>query len=303
MEDGRTEDNVLDVLIVGGGPAGMSAALYLGRGRKRVLVVDDDNARHRVSDGVHNFLTREGIAPAALRTVAWEQLGTFPNLSRRQGRVERLRPRDGGWEAEVGGDRLFARTGLVAVGVVDQHPAIEGYEEKWAKSIHHCPYCHGWEMRDQPLAVLASGEAAAHLAPLLRGWSQDVVLLTHGETLDDETEAMLTSREIPVRHERVVALRGPGSELESIHFESGEPLPRTGLFVAAEQRPTPLVAGLEATLEGPYLDVDPEQRTSLPRLWAAGDCTTRFQQVIEAANQGARAAASINAELTLGPHG
>lgn len=307
--DERKEDGVMgdltkkevDVLIVGGGPAGMSAALYLGRARKRVLVIDAGEPRHRVSKGVHNFLTREGISPDELRQIAWSQMKAYPSVERTEGYVEsaeqtatgwRVRTREGGvWEG---------RALLLAVGVIDHHPTIRGYSERWGESIHHCPYCHGWEMKERPLAVLASGKPAQHLAPLLRGWSDDVILLTNGEALDAEDEEVLQRYKIPIYRSPVVSLEGPGSRLQTISLEDGTSLAREGLFVAGKQSLPTWVSslGMDVTEEG-YIRVDMMQKTNLPMLWAAGDCTSRMQQVLEAAAQGGRAGAIINATLTL----
>ena len=291
-----------DVLIVGGGPAGLSAALYLGRSRKAVTVVDRGHPRHAVSAGVHNFLTREGMAPQALRETAWDQMRAYPSVTQRHGSITSL-TRDGElWRAQTeDGATLAARAVLLATGVVDHHPQLPGYEARWGHSIHHCPYCHGWELREEPLAVLASGEAAAHLAPILRGWSDDVVVLTHGGELAADARAKLKQAGVAVFDAQVRALEGPGRELAQIHLEDGTTLERRGLFVAAEQSQVPLVRSLGLTLtDDGYVEADPDGATSIPMVWAAGDLTSRRQQVLEAAAQGARAATMINAALTMG---
>lgn len=292
-----------DVLIVGGGPAGLSAALYLGRACKSVAVVDAGRPRHAVSEGVHNFLTREGMPPAALRAEAWAQMTAYPTVHHVDGAVVRRLERQGDrWLADAGDTGTWrARAVLLAPGVVDEHPEIPGYRERWGRSIHHCPYCHGWEMRDLPLAVLAWGEAASHLAPLLKGWTGDVAVVSHGEPLEPSIQSVLEAANIPVYPQRIVALEGPGSHLEAIRFADGSSLERRGLFVKPTQRQVALVAGLDLDLdESGYVEVNEQQHTSLSMLWAAGDLTARQpQQVLEAAAAGGRAAGSINAALTL----
>ncbi|MEM7052767.1 MAG: NAD(P)/FAD-dependent oxidoreductase [Acidobacteriota bacterium] len=290
-----------DAIIVGGGPAGLSAALYLGRARKRVVVLDRGNPRHAVSQAMHNFLTRDGLPPADLRTIAWQQMAAYPSVQRRSATVERLSRSGERWQAELAGEKVItARAALVATGVIDQHPQIPGYQERWGSSIHHCPFCHGWEMRDRPLAVLGSNESAGHIAPLLRSWSRDVVVLTHGEQLPKETAEALAALDIPILTSRIERLSGPGSELREILLADGTALEREGLFVIAEQRQCSLVADLDLELdERGYVVVDERGATEHPMLWAAGDLTMPAQQVVEAAAQGARAGASMAIALTV----
>jgi thioredoxin reductase len=293
-------DEPLDTLIVGGGPAGLTAALYLGRSRKSVRVLDRGSPRHSVSDGVHNFLTREGVAPAALRAIAWEQMAAYPAVAHQQADVHALTWADGHWHAHTDDGVVTAHTALLATGVIDEHPEIPGFRERWAHSIHQCPYCHGWEMRDRPLAVLASGPAAAHLPALLRGWTDDVVLLTHGGEVDAETRTSLHDLGIPVYDAPVAALEGPGRALTHVVLTDGTRLARQGLFSVAPQRQVALVQDLGLDLDDMgYVSVDAFGATSRERLWAAGDLTTRGQQVVLSAAQGAAAAIGINAALTL----
>ncbi|MEM9491229.1 MAG: NAD(P)/FAD-dependent oxidoreductase, partial [Myxococcota bacterium] len=182
----------IDVVIVGGGPAGMTAALYLGRARKRVVVLDEQKPRHAVSAGVHNFLTRDGMDPGQLRQVAWAQMERYDSVRLVAGRAHSMAREGDAWQIESSaGRRLTSRAVLLAPGIIDEHPRIPGYDERWGASIHHCPYCHGWEMRELPLAVLAHGDAAMHMAPLLQGWSDDVILISHGQTITDEERATL----------------------------------------------------------------------------------------------------------------
>ena len=291
-----------DVIIIGGGPAGLTAALYLGRARKSVVVLDRGSPRHAVSEGVHNFLTRDGLPPAALRQTAWSQMSTYPSVDRETTTVTSLWREGESWIACTQDDvRLEGRAALLATGVIDEHPPLPGYQERWGHSIHHCAYCHGWELQGLPLAVLASGEAAGHMAPLLRGWSDDVVLLTHGGELAPETQELVERAGVRVFDVPIRTLEGAGRELAEIHLEDGTTLQRRGLFVMPTQRQVPVVesTGVATTAEG-HVEVDPFGATSLPMLWAAGDLTTHYQQVIEAAAQGGRAAVMINGTLTVG---
>ncbi|RVU48322.1 NAD(P)/FAD-dependent oxidoreductase [Lujinxingia sediminis] len=292
----------LDVLIIGGGPASLSAALYLGRARRRALVVDAGGPRHAPSAGVHNFLTREGVTPAGFRELAWADLQEFPTLSRVEARVVEMSHDGTRWSARTeSGATLSARAVLLAVGVVDVHPDIPGYAERWAKSIHHCPFCHGWEVRDRPVAMVGKGDYARHMAPMLKNWTDDVIVLSHGEPFDEDTQKVLDALKVPFYASPIVGLEGEDGTLETILLQNGTRLARQGLFVKPGQRQHDLIHALGLPLKGdplPCVEVDAMQRTSLPLLWAAGDCTTGFQQVLEAAASGARAAASIIMTLT-----
>jgi thioredoxin reductase len=291
-----------DVVIIGGGPAGLAAAKCLGRALKSVVLLDAGSPRHAVAEGVHNFLAREHVTPAALRTLAWQELAAFPHVQRApEAAVIRLAREGERWLAEdARGLVVRARAALLATGVIDAHPELPGYRERWGKSVHHCPFCHGYELRGLPLAVLAAGDAALHMGPLLKAWSDDVVVLTHGAELTGEQHAALASAKVGVHTGRVAALEGPGSELSQIRFADGSVLARGGLFVVAPQHQVPVVQALGLTLDQQgYVQVDFGQRSSLPMLWAAGDLTSRLQQVMEAAAQGLRAGAMITAALTV----
>ena len=296
-----------DVVIIGGGPAGLSAALYAGRARLRVVVVDRGAPRHAVSPAVHNFLTREGTSPAELRRIAWEQLAAFPGVSKVHASVASLRREGDQWVADCGeAGQVRGRAALLAVGVRDELPDWPGFRERWGHSIHFCPFCHGWEMRDLPLATFGHGEAIAHFGPMLAQWSRDIVVISGEEALSPDTEAALEGHGIRVHRSTIVALEGEGTALSTILLADGTRLARAGLFLMAAQRQLPLVRSLQletSPLPGNpdgLVVVDEHHRTSAPWLWAAGDLTTHRQQVLEAAAAGGRAGAGIVASFALG---
>jgi thioredoxin reductase len=295
-------ESVVDVVVIGGGPAGLAAALCLGRARRSVLVVDSGAPRHAVAEGVHNFLTRDGMPPSALRAVAWEQMRAHASVSRHEGTVVSLEPRDGRWVAALDdGVSCAADAVLLATGVVDQHPALRGYDTLWGRSVFHCPYCHGWEVRDQPLAALGQGPAIAQFAPLLRSWSDDVVVCTNGAPLEPDVEQELSAFGLGVRTAPIAELEARDGALDAIRFEDGTRLSRHALFVVASPRLPGLVADLRLDLdERGYVRVDEDGATSAEGLWAAGDVTSRRHQVMEAAAQGLRAAMAINRRLVFG---
>ena len=298
-----------DVVVVGGGPAGLAAALCLGRARRSVLVIDSGRPRHAVAEGVHNFLTREGIPPAELRAVAWEQMRTYPTVDRLIGTVTSLQQRDERWTIETDqGQTVSAPAVLLATGVVDRHPEIPGYAKLWGRSIFHCPYCHGWEVRDQALAVLGHSPEVAQFAPLLRAWSSDVIVVTNGEPLPPEVDEELRSRSIEVRAEPITELAetsaSNGDETNGllVRFDGAPELARDALFVMSSPRLPDLVADLDLEIDaGGFVQIDQHGATSRPGLWAAGDLTSRRHQVVEAMAQGLRSAVAISRQLILEP--
>ena len=292
-----------DVVVVGGGPAGLTAALCLGRARRSVVVFDVGNPRHAVARGVHNFLTRENMPPGDLRRIAWEQVAAYPSVLGPVRRRVRSAQRDGSTFVVEADDGEVYRTRalLIATGVQDQHPDIAGYAERWGHSIHPCPYCHGWEIREQPVAVLGDGASVGYMAPLLRAWTDDVVALTNGAQVHADVRAELERRHIPLHEQRIVRLHGPDHTLAAVEFDDGTSLARSALFSLTPQRQVPFVRSLELQLdESGYVEVDSMMQTSREGVWAAGDSTSHLQQVVEAAAQGMRAGACINATLTLG---
>lgn len=292
-----------DLLIVGGGPAGLSAALYTGRARRRVVVVDAGQPRHAVADGVHNLLGLEGIAPLELRRRAWADLGPF-DVTRREGQVDALQHDGARWLARVGDDTVAARAVLLAVGVIDLLPDWPGLAATWGHSVHVCPFCHGWEMRDRALVAYGQGDHLAQFALMLRSWSADLVVLTGDTPLPPADQAALEGRGVVVRTGRPVSLAHDGRELTGVHLDDGTLLPRTAMFLGVRQRQTDLVRslGLE-TVPDPFnedgnVKTDEMGRTNLPMMWAAGDLCTRMQQVSAAIAAGGGRGAMIHAILS-----
>src|SRR5213082_265068 len=194
-----------DVVIVGGGFAGLSAALVLGRSRRRVLVSDTGKTRNAVAQESHGFFTRDGTSPAELVRIGREQLRPYETVELYSAGVKAAKAQSKGFEIKLDDEtRIACRKLLLASGVVDEMPEIEGFKELWGKSIFNCPYCHGWEVRDQPLALFGGIE----LAELLKGWSDDLVLCTDGATLSEDESRLLSKNNIAIREERIVRVEG-----------------------------------------------------------------------------------------------
>ncbi|CAA9555005.1 MAG: Thioredoxin reductase [uncultured Thermomicrobiales bacterium] len=294
-----------DAIVIGGGPAGLSAALVLGRARRRTLVVDAGEPRNAPAAAAHGMFTRDGTPPAELLEIGRAQLRPYGSVELRPGKAEAARVVEGGFAFDLtDGETVRARTAVLATGVRDDLAGVPGLRELWGRGVYHCPYCHGWEVRDEPLAVLANGETAMHLAPLIRQWSADLVLLTDGPAdLTAADRAILTGLGIPVREEPIVRLDGAPDRGLGVVFADGEVLARRAVFARVPVMPrTGLAEGLGCALvaEGMVpglIEVDAVGRTTVPGVYAAGDVTTPMAQVVAAAAAGALAAAMLNGDL------
>jgi thioredoxin reductase len=291
-----------DVIIVGGGPAGLSAALMLGRCRRSVLLFDTHAPRNAPSRALHGYLTRDGIAPAEFLRLAREELTTYGTVELQDGEVvaAECQP-DGRFTVSLGGGRQFrSRKLLLATGVCDNLPDIPGFKELYGRSVFHCPYCDGWEVRDQPLAVYGNGARGSGLALELTAWSRDIALCTDGEPgLDEETRERLARNGISVREERVESLESSGGGLSQVIFEDGPPLPRRALFFTTGQYQRSNLLerlGCEFNDKG-TVRTGKYETTHIPGLFVAGDASRKVQWVVVAAAEGAEAAYAINTDL------
>jgi thioredoxin reductase len=292
--------HLYDCIVVGGGAAGLSAALVLGRARRDVLLVDAGEQSNRPAHAVGGLLAQEGAAPGALYTTGREQLGAYPTVTVRDGEVEAIEPRDDGTFRALlaGGAGAAARRVLLATGMRYVPPQLPGVAERWGNAVFHCPFCHGWEVRNGALAVLGDGDAAVFRALLLRGWSDDVVLLS-GE-VDDGARAKLEAAGVPVDDRQVVAVR----DKATVVFADGSELPRDGLLVPAPMRQRSSLAevlGLELAPAGTIV-VDELGRTSVSGVFAAGDVAGTVQMVPAAMGDGARVAAQVRLSLVAEDH-
>ena len=297
-----------DVLIIGAGPAGLAAALTLGRCLRHVLLADGGPPRNAASPAVHGFLSRDGTAPAELLRLGREQLRPYETVEIAGLSIAAIAPHRGGFRAS-GRDTatdaprtLTARRVLLATGVADVLPPLPGFRELWGTGVLHCPYCHGYEVRGQPLAVYGRGRTAVGLALLVSRWSPDVVVVTDGPGhLTDHLRRRLRCLGIAVRTEPVARLVGHADgTLRCVEFANGDYLERSALFLhAAQEQRSGLAAALGLRLNGRgAVWVDKNQQTSRPGIFAAGDATPGQQQALIAAAKGNQAAICLNENLT-----
>ncbi|WP_410564967.1 NAD(P)/FAD-dependent oxidoreductase [Amycolatopsis sp. cmx-4-61] len=284
------EHNSFDVLVVGGGAAGLSAALMLGRARRRVAVVDSRAPRNAPASHMHGFLSRDGLPPSELLDIGRDELRGY-GVELLDDRVTRLVP---GFTAELAGGRvLTARRVLVATGVHDELPDVPGLRESWGTDVVTCPYCHGYEVRDQPLGVLGTEPASVEHALLVRQWSPDVVYFPHTEPVSEADRDRLDARGIRVVEGVVTAVRRERGRLAGVEL-GARFVPRTALFIR-----TRTVAHDELLRDLGHVDgdVDPSGKTGVPGVWAAGNVVDARATVIIAAAQGAAAAGALNHDL------
>ncbi|MDB4930472.1 MAG: Thioredoxin reductase [Myxococcaceae bacterium] len=294
-----------DVVIIGGGPGGLSAALALGRSRKRVLLCDAGPRRNAAATKLHNFVTRDGTPPDDFRRIGREQLGEYPSVEVRDLRVDSIVGDRGDFRVALStGEALVARRVLLCTGMVDEMLPLEGFRELWGRSIFQCPYCHGWELRDRAWGYLALPHTLGHAVPFAiqtRAWTSDVTLFTNGLALPEEGSAQLVAAGVRVVTGAVSRLVARDGRLASLALADGSSVACDALFAHPPQRHVPLVGGLGLALDDDgFVKVDPMKReTSAPGIYAGGDVTTRGQSAVFAASSALQAAAMINLELTL----
>lgn len=299
-----------DCIVVGGGAAGLSAALTLGRARRRTLLIDHGEPSNRVAEGIGGLLGFDGRPPQELYRTGREELAKYPDVEVRSGLVTGGAAGDGSLELELAdGSREAARSVLLATGSEYRPPDLPGLAERWGRSVFHCPFCHGWEVRDKALGVLDDGERGAERALLLRFWSEDVTLFTGGGNgLSQDEIDRLDRAHVAIDARVVVRLAGRGDALEAVIFEDGTERTCEGLLVPA---PVAQRSGLATELGARIADadapiqsveVDPMFRTTVKGLYAAGDVSaTAPPSVASAIAAGSTAAKTIVHDLALEP--
>jgi thioredoxin reductase len=298
---GALRQPMLDAVIVGGGPAGLSAALVLGRARRRVLVLDTERPANAAASAVGGLLAQVGVAPADLRRVGREQLADHPTAELRVDEVLDAERLGDGFAVKLDrGLTVRSRTLILAHGLLYDPPPLPGVGALWGRSVFHCPFCDGWEVRDRPLAVHGSGPEAARSAMVVAGWSRDVLLCTDGPARLDGERAALARAGVRVREEPIRRLAGREGRLERIEFMSGPAERRDALFVRTRrEQPNGLAAALDCRLTpGGTIVTDGDGRTGVPGVYAAGDAATEHSRSVAGAiGSGSRVAYAAALDL------
>lgn len=292
---------VQDAIIIGAGPAGLSAALILGRCRRSVLMFDTGQYRNAASHAMHGFLSRDGIPPMELLEIGRQQLHRYETVEHHDTEVLAAVKSGSHFKVELADHSVvFCRKLLLATGVVDVMPPIPGIASFYGRSVFHCPYCDGWEVRDQPLAVYGIGDHGKGLALELTAWSRNLTLVTDGsDELSPHEVQKLDTHGIAIRRERIIGLEGQGGMLQYVNFDMGERLACTAMFFSTGQHQrSPLAEQLGCVItEKGVVATGKYESTNVPGLYVAGDASRAVQLVIVAAAEGAEAAFAINTAL------
>ena len=286
-----------DVVVVGGGAAGLSAALVLGRARRRVAVVDAGSPRNAPAPHMQGFLSRDGMAPTELLQSARGEVRGY-GVELVDDEVAEI---DADFTLRLATGRvLTARRLLLATGAIDELPDIPGARERWGRDFLHCPYCHGWEVRDQPIGVLGTDQRSVAHAQLLRQWSDDIIFFAHSHQLSPDERAGLDARGIAVIEGLVTRFAVVDDRLNAVQLFDGRVVPRAAVFM----RPTlhgdrdGLIRSLGCEMdEDGFARVDATGKTNVAGVWAVGNAANPRAQVITAAGEGSAAAIAMNADL------
>lgn len=292
--------NTYDVAVIGGGAAGLSAALVLSRARRKVVVIDSGAPRNAPATHMHGFLSRDGMPPAGLLAAGQQEVKSYGGeILAAQVSDLAAHGNNGFTVLLADGGRVTARRLLMATGLRDELPEIPGLRSRWARDVLHCPYCHGYEVRDQPLGVLGGTAEAVRFAQIVRQWSEDVVLFAPPGSLSVDQRHRLVARAIGIVEGQVRGLRIQDDQLTGVEMAEGPTVPRTALFVPPRFVPNnELLLRLGGgTDENGWPVKDPTGLTDVPGVWVAGNIANPRAQVITAAGEGSAAALSINADL------
>ncbi|WP_339308688.1 NAD(P)/FAD-dependent oxidoreductase [Paenibacillus sp. FSL L8-0435] len=294
-------DQLLDVLIIGGGPAGLNAALVLGRARKNVVVIDDETPRNWVTRETHGFVTRDGASPREFRKAAKEQIAAYPSVQFASDTATAITGSDGDFVVKTT-QRASYRTKkiLFAVGKKDLPLDINGLTEVYGKSAFVCPYCDGWELRDQSLVIIVNGVNALHMAKVISGWTERYTICTNGsDSLTDEHREELKQHHVTVFDAPIQSIDSEEGMVQQVVLQDGTAIPCTGVFFQPKLftgSELPKAIGCEISELGTVI-VDASGKTSVAGVYSAGDAASEIYQAITAASLGALSAVSINNEL------
>ncbi|UII55499.1 NAD(P)/FAD-dependent oxidoreductase [Cytobacillus spongiae] len=294
--------NQFECVIVGGGAAGLSAGLILGRSKRKVMIIDENKPRNRVTHASHGFLSRDGIDPREFKRISIEQLKKYPNVIYQKSRVEHVDKQDDMFILTTNDGELFhSKRVIFSTGMKEKLPKIKGLREVYGTSVFPCPYCDGWERKDEPLAIIGSGEWLMHYVKLIYHWSKDVIVFTNGPAnLSMEEKAECQARQIQVVETVISELKSTNGKLEEIVLETGKTYLRTSGFLLntgeVQASTIPQQMGIVQDEMGGYVTSEIGE-TKVKGLYIIGDAKNTFSGVIKAASEGYEIGAKINGEM------
>jgi thioredoxin reductase len=290
-----------DCTVIGGGPAGLNATLVLGRARRKVIMVDSNDARNKVTSASHGFVTRDGVTPSEFRELAHKEFSHYPSISTVEDKViEIIKKADGFTIKTELGKEWATRKIILATGMKEKFPNIPNLRNFYGKSIFNCPYCDGWELRDKPLALFGEVDYTFHTAQILRNWSQDLVVFTNGEELTKNHEKKIEELNLRVETSPIRLLTGKDGMLQKVELENGLVIERVGGFVTPElvqASELGKMLGVKLNETGGYHS-DEVGNTKITGLFVAGEASNVYPaQLIIAAASGVETAMAVNVEL------
>ncbi len=295
------QDKQYDVIIIGGSYAGLAAGMTLGRALRNVLIIDGGLPCNRQTPHSHNFLTNDGKPPAEISRLAREQVEAYPTVELLDGLATAGRKTTTGFEIETAAGRtVHARKLIFASGIKDMMPAIPGFEECWGISVLHCPYCHGYEVRDEQTGILANGDTGFELASLISNWTADLTLYTNGRsTLNEGQRIKLEKHGIGINESVIEKIEHDKGYVQRLVFSNAESEPVKALYARppfVQHSDIPRLLGCEMTEEG-YIKTDAVQHTTVPGVFACGDNASRVRTVANAVSSGTATGIILNKEL------
>lgn len=301
ISDNMIQEQKLDAIIIGGSYAGLAAGLALGRALRNVLIIDSGEPSNRQTPYSHNFLTQDGIPPVEIAAIAKQQVLMYGTVSFLQQRVVDATKQAKGFKVSVqSGESFTAKKLVFATGITDVMPDIPGLTESWGKSVLHCPYCHGYEVRSQKTGILANGDSGYEFCSLIAHWTSDLTLYTNGSsTLTHGQTARLHKHKINIVEDEIYQLGQTNGYLNSIQFKTGRVELVTALYARLpfqQHCDIPQLLGCELTSDG-YIKVDVAQKTSVSGVFACGDNATRMRTVANAVSMGTTTGLTVNKEL------
>lgn len=290
-----------DCTVIGGGPAGLNATLVLGRARRKVILVDSNDARNKVTSASHGFVTRDGVTPSEFRELAHQEFSHYPSISTIEDKViEIIKKADGFTIKTELGKEWATRKIILATGMKEKFPNIPNLRNFYGKSIFNCPYCDGWELRDKPLALFGEVDYTFHTAEILRNWSQDLVIFTNGEEITKSHEKRIEELNLRVETSPIRLLTGKDGMLQEVELENGLIIERVGGFVTPElvqASDLGTTLGVKLNETGGYHS-DEVGKTKITGLFVAGEASNVYPaQLIIAAASGVETAMAVNVEL------